>query len=245
MARARSSLQAIWERENIDKVTTGVDLWRGTADALPVPDQTTWEQMTLVSTNAADDDGGTGINTVYIHYLDVNWEQQNETVILDGENPVNTIATDIKFVQDIHAVTVGSSGVAVWNITIYQTGDDTIVYDMIEAWGNMSLTISKMVPANKTFFLTRWTASATWAGKPIFLRIRSTDHHKVLYNWGNPTFIFKDTVTLEWWGTFVREWDTDERIQIPAKSIIKISAWAVQSWANVAGSFEWELIDKT
>lgn len=230
---------AIGEREGAATTVSGDDIWRGTATTLPIPDQTTGEQMTLVSSSTQDNPGGTGIGTVLIHYLDTNWEEQTETRTLNGQTGVDTVATDIKFVQDIYAIDVGSGGVAAGDIKIHKKGAVTTIYDMIAIGGNMSLTISKMVPANKTFFLTKWQASST-ASKPIFVRIRSTDQRGILYDGANPTFLFKDTAAVQD-STYIRDFKCPR--EIPAKSIIKITAWSTQAGGNISASYEGILID--
>lgn len=236
-----SCFEAMGERENVQVIATGEDIWRGSATALPIPDQTTGEQMTLVSDSAQDDTGGTGVSAVLINYLDVNWAEQTETVLLDGTNPVDTDATDIKFINDMHATAVDSNGVAVGDITIYKKGDATAIYDMVAIGGNMSLTINKMVPSGKTLHLQQWQCSST-AGKPIFIRIRSTDHHGVLYNGGSPVFHFKDTASVQD-SVYVRDFKPPR--EIPSKSIIKVSAWGTTGnpGANIAASYEGVLVD--
>lgn len=238
-----SSHRCVWslgERESVQVTNTGEDIWRGDTTTIPIPDQTTGEQMTIVSTSTSDASTGLGVLTVLIHYLDINWIEQTETIILDGTIEVDTIATDIKFIQDFHATTVGSNGVAAGNITLYKKGDPSITYDMLALGGNMSLTISKMVPSGKTFYLTRWQTSST-AGKPIFVRIRSTDHHGVLYSGGSPTFLFKDTASVQD-STYIKDFECP--IEIPAKSIIKVSAWGTTGnpGGNISASYEGLLV---
>ena len=238
--RQRDHLEMMGEREAIAVVAAGEDVWRGSSALIPIPDQTNGEQMTLVSTSASDASAGTGIRTIEVHYLDANWTPQTETIIMAGTTPVNTVATDIKFVQNIHAATVGSVGVAVGVITIYLTGAATTVYSVIDIGGNMSLTMTKMVPAGFNLHISNWTASVT-GNKPAFMRLRSTDHDEVLYNGGSPVFIFKDVVVLET-APFTREWPREERIVIPAKSVVKVTVWATQAGGFVAASLVGELI---
>lgn len=238
--RRRGCIEIIGEREGLIVVPTGEDVWRGVASTIPIPDQTNGEQMTLVSTSAADAAGGTGIRTVFIHYLDTDWNEQTETVILDGTAGVNTIATDIKFVQDIHGATWGAGLAAAGNISIHLTGTASRVYDLIELGGNMSLTMTKMIPAGFTCYISNWTASAA-GNKPTFMRLRSTDHHNILYDGGTPGFIFKDVAVLET-APFKREWPREERIAIPAKSIIKVTAWTAQAGGDIAASLVGELL---
>ena len=227
---------SIGERAGVAVTATGDDIWRGTATTIPIPDQTNGEQMAVVSTSASDAAAGTGVRSIHITYLDTDWNERTEIVFLNGTSAVDTVATGIKFVNHIHTATIGSGGVSAGVIKIYKKGDANTVYNMIDTGGNMSLTVSRMIPAGKTFYLTQWQCSST-AGKPIFVRFRSTDFGGVLHGHGGtiPVFIFKDSATVQD-STYVNRFDFP--IKIPSKSIIKITAWATQANGNVAASFD-------
>jgi len=118
------------ERESIGTTATGEDVWRGN-ELTPAPTSTVTvptpaeagEQMTIVSEGDADNGAtATGALTIRVCYLDAAGAEQEEDVTLDGTTPVNTVATDIRFVNDFHTVTVGSNGVAEGHIKIYKTG---------------------------------------------------------------------------------------------------------------------------
>jgi hypothetical protein len=49
--------------------------------------------LSVVSTDAADDSGGTGANSVVIYGVDANWDTQIEVLTLDGTTPVITSGT--------------------------------------------------------------------------------------------------------------------------------------------------------
>lgn len=238
--RIRSNLRSLGERDNIAVIATGADVWHGTASAMSIP-PSGGEQMEVVSDDAQDSPTGTGVREVDIHYLDSSGVEQVEEVSLDGLTPAQLSASDVMFVQDIHAISVGSNGVAEGNIHIRSTDTPANVYDMIKLGGNMSLSISKMVPAGKTLYLTHWQASAT-GSKRITLRLRSTDHHGVLLDSENPVFIFKDTVNLEN-SSFDRRWTEQELFPIPELSIVKISAWASGVGSYVSVGWDGILID--
>ena len=241
--RKRSSMYGIGERTNIQIVAQGSDVWYGTDSSIAVP-PSGGEQMEVVCANAADISGGIGIQEVEIHYLDGEGVTQTETLTTNG-GTLSTLATDMKFIQDIHASKVGNNGVAVGNISIRSKNEvGNPIYNMILAGGNMSLTINKMVPAGKTLYITHWDASA--GGKQaVTIRLRSTDHHGELYggNGVNPVFLFKDTVNLEN-SSFVRRWVEEEWFPIPEFSIVKISVWCPdQAGADVAVGWTGVLID--
>jgi len=237
--RKWSTLSAIGERDSIGSVITGSDVWHYTGlDAMPIPN-VAGELMELVSTDAQDSATGTGVQKVLVHYLDPDGVPGMEEVTMNGLTPVPIFSpnSNIRFVQDIHSTQVGSNGVAEGDIHIRSVSTPANVYDMIKAGGNMSLSISKMVPAGKTLHITRWGASAS--GKyPVTLRLRSTDHHGQLYE---GTFLFKDTATLEN-SSYSREWSKEEWFDIPELSIVKVSAWTSQPGANIAAHWSGALI---
>lgn len=223
------------ERENVAVVAKGEDVWEGTASEIPIP-PSSGEQMTFVSTSANDTAGGTGVQSVEIMYLDGNGNQQIEEKAMNGTTPVDTTATDISFVNFFHADTVGSNDVAVGDITIYQKGDATRVYNIVKAGGNMSLTCKAKIPAGKTLLIESWAASQT-GRKPTALRLRSTDHHGELHE---GVFIFKDSVRLD--GTAIEK-PKKPPIRIPALSVVKVSAWADDAAGSVSAGFCGTLVD--
>ena len=89
----------------------------GSGAVIPVP-VAAGEQMSVVSTHIADADAGTGVNSLIIEYLDHNLDSAYELVVLDGTTPVNTIATDIRWIQKIYAASLGTGGLAAGEITI-------------------------------------------------------------------------------------------------------------------------------
>lgn len=48
------------------------------------------ETLSIVSTSTADDDGGTGANSIIVYGVDENWDLQTEVVTLNGTTPVVT-----------------------------------------------------------------------------------------------------------------------------------------------------------
>src|SRR3990167_6165721 len=52
-------------------------------------------QMQISSTSADDDEGGTGVNSVIVNYLDNDYYEKEETITLNGTGVINTVATDI------------------------------------------------------------------------------------------------------------------------------------------------------
>ena len=80
----------------------------------------TQAQRSLVSSSAADSAAGTGARQVAVVYVnDAMTGQFTEVVTLNGTTPVNTVATDIRFIQHIRVVSVGSGGQNAGTISLY------------------------------------------------------------------------------------------------------------------------------
>lgn len=230
---------SLGERESIGIVIQGTDIWQGNSATIPFP-STLGEQLSLVSTSASDTNGGTGINTIKIHYLNSSGLESTEIVTLNGLTTVDTIATNIRFVQVIHSTSVGTNLVAVGDVTIFKKGDPTKIYNVIKVGGNMSLSSAKMVPANKNFYLQSWKATAI-GKQPVTLRLRSTDYNGQLYDGNSPVFIFKDTISLDNMSSpFIR---FTNPISIPSLSIVKVTGWTSQAGAGTNISYDGYLVD--
>ena len=207
---------------------------------LPTP-SLSGEQMSIVSSNNADNGAtATGVIMVRINYLDADGNEQAENVTLNGTTSVDTMATNIRFINDFYTLTVGSNGVSEGNISIYKKGG-TIgndLYNLIARGGNKSLVPHRMIPLNKTLYLQAWHAEEA-QDKRSAIRIRSTDMHGELIS---GVFCFKDTV-------YMRKATSGEislhGIKIPALSIVKITHWDDQS--GTEGSCGWwgYLVDNT
>jgi len=83
-------------------------------------EQTTNAQRSISSSNANDTSAGTGARTVKITYLDATGAGPfTETVTLNGTTPVNTVATDICYIESIEVLTVGSGNSNAGTITLW------------------------------------------------------------------------------------------------------------------------------
>lgn len=115
-------------------------------------------QMTLVSTSANDDkDAGTGIRQVELHYLDANLAEQVELVNLEGLTPVLTVATNIRFIQCLHAHVVGSLKASAGTITASNGG---LTYAQISAGQTRCTSSARMVPAGLYLYVEAMSAGA-------------------------------------------------------------------------------------
>ena len=107
-------------------------------------------QPTIVSTSANDAAAGTGIRTVHVHYLDNSLNEQVEVVTMNGVTPVTLAATNVRFVQYIHAETAGSGGVAAGTITC-ANGANT--FNIISTSALTSQSSIRVVPAGKVIYV--------------------------------------------------------------------------------------------
>ncbi len=222
-------INAMGERENMGTTVQGEDIWRGndlsvtpatvqSTTTIPTPADV-GEQMTVVSESDADNGAtDTGVRTVRLHYISAADGQEHlEDVIMDGVTPVNTVAVNMKMINDMHSMTVGSNGVAEGNIRVYKTGSPELVYNMIGVGGNKSLVPHRMVPSGKKLLLMGWHGGEV-NSKNCVIRVRSTDMHGILIP---GVFCFKGTA-------FVNKNTTGPiplHALIPAGSIVKASAW--------------------
>ena len=212
-------------------VVAGADIWGGVANTIPRPVDA-GEQLEIISTSANDDGApvGTGIRTVGIHYLDATGAAQDEIVTLNGLAPVALAESNVRFVNELHAVTVGAAGVAAGNITLYKQGTPATVYSRIALGQNVGLNSSKMIPLNKQFYLTQWGCTSA-GGKNTAVRLRITSRHGVLYP---GVFMTRDSAFLID-AVYVRSFDVP--IKIPALSILKVFADPVLAGAYVSASW--------
>lgn len=125
------------------------DLWQGPTAAQPIP-PAEGIQLTLVSTSGNDSAAGTGIQEVEIHYIDASGNEQAEQVELNGLTDVTTVATDIRFIQCIHANRTGSGKTAAGNITAF---NGATVYKFLPTGHNRCTAAARMVPIGKNLII--------------------------------------------------------------------------------------------
>jgi len=229
-----SKLRTFGQRTGLSTAATGDDVWEGTATTIPIP-ATAGEQMTIVSTSVNDTAGGTGVQSVDVMYLDASGNVQVEVRALDGTNPVNTVATNIRFINAFHSETTGTGGVAAGTISIYRTGDATRVYSVLTPRGNRALTCTMMVPVGKTFYCNSFCTSGA-SGKPLSVRFRATcTEESVLTDF----FLYKDVVFIQ---DSSHVHDFSIPLVFPALTIIKVTIFSSQaggaSSAAMAGWYE-------
>lgn len=228
-------------RSNVTTATNGNDIWSGTATTLPIP-PSAGEQMTIVSTSVNDDSGNTGINTIEIHYLDANGNEQAETITMDGTTPVNTTATNIRFVNDFYAESVGTAGGAVGNIIIYKFGAPATIYSQINPGHFKHSNTARMVPKDKVCLIESFVVSggAAAGGKSAQINLKVTSHHGILFSVSpNPVFQ-KEAVILVFNSAQVIKFETP--VLVPAFAVIKCTSYATVGGADIAANWYGKLV---
>lgn len=149
------------------------------------PDQTTGETISFVSTD--DEDGAgtqTGINSVEVHYLDVNLEPQSITVALTGLTPVVAAISGVRFIQCLHIQTAGSTLASVGEIKAYREGSPLVVFSLIQPERERCESSLRMVPKGKRALVAGLAASSvsgTAAARVVTeVVITQLDNHQYL-----------------------------------------------------------------
>lgn len=199
---------------------SSADIWPGPTAIQPIP-PSTGIQMEVVSSAATDAVGGTGISMVELHYISATTgDESAEIITLTGTTPVNTVATDIMFVQCVHAWDAGTTLAADGNISVRDTAG-TITYSYIPIGETRCSSAARMVPRGKRGFLDGAIGgSASGAGKRAILRIQSNSIDGDIVNGGTIFFPQGTAVTQD--NSAVAPFDP--AFGFPEYSIIKMTA---------------------
>lgn len=134
------------ERTTVGAVIEGM-IWSNGTVYIPPP---AGVQPSLVSSSANDTAAGTGVRTVDVHYLDALLIPKVETVIMNGVTPVPMVATNVRWIQKLHARTVGSGGSAAGNV---QALDGVNVLQYMQLSDIKSRSSMYRVPKGKVLFV--------------------------------------------------------------------------------------------
>lgn len=220
-------------RTGLTTAAAGNDCWTGTATTIAYPNQSVGEQMVVVSTSVNDVAvTGSGIRTISIHYIDAAGNEQEEIVSLNGTTPVNTVATNIRFVNYAHAHSVGSFGAyAAGTITIYKVATPTTVYTQIDAGMNMTLNSARMIPTGFYFMIDYITVSGV-SSKPLSVRLRATCDDEGTLTEG--IFLYNEVFSLQ--DSAITMSLTVPR-RIPALAIVKGTVYSSQAGGEATLSY--------
>lgn len=114
-------------------------------------EQTSNAQRSIASASANDTAAGTGARTVRITYLNSTGSgPYTETVTLNGTSYVNTVATNICFIEQIDVITAGSGGVNAGILTLKAaTAGGGATIGTISAGNNQTFWAHHYVPTGK------------------------------------------------------------------------------------------------
>jgi len=119
-------------------------------------------QRSVASNNANDTAGGSGAGTIVLNYLTAAFVLKSETIVLDGVTPVNTINTDIAYVESIQAATVGAGQVNAGIISLFVGINGTgAVWASVAPGDQGTAWAHHYVPAGATCYVTNLVAGAT------------------------------------------------------------------------------------
>ena len=124
-------------------------------------EQSTNAQRSIVSASANDTAAGTGARTVKIFYLDQTGAGPfSEIITLNGLTAVNTIATNICFIEQIEVLTVGTTGsnVGILSLKTTTAGGGTNIAT-INALENQTYWTHHYIPTGKTCNITGMSVS--------------------------------------------------------------------------------------
>ena len=129
-------------------------------------------QMEVVSSSTQDDGspGGTGTRTLRITYYDGNMNGPfTEDITTNGTGAVATAATNIRFVEKMETLTVGSSGTNVGTITLRLVGGGATVGTIAVSDG-ITFWAHHYVQQGKTCFIKRVFGGVLGVSGVVFLR---------------------------------------------------------------------------
>lgn len=120
-------------------------------------------QRSVVSSSANDSSAGTGARTIKITYYDNSVNGPfTETITMNGTSAVNTTNTNIRFIEKIEVMTVGSTGANAGTISLKQnTGGGGSTLGSIAVSDNSTYWAHHYVPAGKTAHVYAVRAGAT------------------------------------------------------------------------------------
>ena len=137
---------------------TDVLVLDGSAIKDPSVAPSTGLQMSIVSTSAQDGPGGTGVRSIRLNYLDADLIERDEIVTLNGTTPVLTVATNIRWVGEIHLLTYGTGKAFAGDLTVTNAGTR---YKFILTGSRATRSSAYRVPAGKRLVVHTIYAAST------------------------------------------------------------------------------------
>lgn len=126
-------------------------------------------QMSFVSSSANDAAAGTGLHTLIMSYIEqTTLAAKTESITLNGTTPVNSVATNIRFINSLTMTSAGSGGTNAGDITVTNGG---ITYGKMLTGASIQESSFRMIPAGKIFIphdIIASSNSGTAAAQTIF-----------------------------------------------------------------------------
>lgn len=229
-------------RTAVAVVTTGVDIWTGAANLIPIP-PLAGQQMSVISTSAQDGVAGTGALTIEIHYIDANGDAKEEILTMTGMVAKNTTATNIRFINDFYILTAGATKAAVGTITIFPVATPATVYTQIDPGKTRHINTARMVPKDKVLLIESFDASGASAvgAQSVDIRLRITAHHGILIPVTPPNTVFLSEDSILVFNTSASV-SYMTPIVAPSLSIIKVTAFALAPGQDIQSSWHGKLV---
>jgi uncharacterized Zn-binding protein involved in type VI secretion len=138
---------------NADVDTSEESVW---PDGGTIPHPTVASVLKISSSSANDTAAGTGARTVAIFGVDADYNEVSESVVLDGQNSVNT-GNSYLYINGFYVTTAGSGGANAGNINAgtgtVTSGVPAVLYDIIATGYNNRTTAHYCVPAGYTGYM--------------------------------------------------------------------------------------------
>lgn len=139
--------------KDIDTATVPEDLWNG-GGLYTGHNAVAAETVEVFSSDANDTSAGTGARTIRIIGLDADYNEQSETVTLNGLTAVDTVNTYIRL-QRALVLTAGTGGANAGTITARQKTTTANVFFVMPIGQNQTHAGAFTIPAGYTGYITQ------------------------------------------------------------------------------------------
>lgn len=131
-------------------------------------------QMQVVSASPNDTNGGSGVQSVTLYYLDDTYTEKTEDITLNG-GTVLTAATKIARVQGFRAKTVGVNAIAAGNIALQSVGGGVNYSQIVQGYTRCRCCIWT-VPQGKKLYVTSlvFSTGSGAGGRDVRITTRAT-----------------------------------------------------------------------
>lgn len=218
----RSALNNFWLNDSV--WTTEVSIWDGWSLYTWID---TASILNIQSTSTNDTSTWTWARTIKIQWLDEDYNEISEDIILNWTTTVNSINSYLR-IHRIMVLTAWSWWEAEWTIT---AKIDWVTYAQIVNWNNQTLMAIYTIPAWKTWYLLSWKA-ATWKGRDATIKFKARPLWWV-FNVKHVAYLVENSY----------DYTFNPPLTIPEKTDIQVTAIAGQASTSVSAVFDIILID--